>query len=137
MPAPRDWTRGPAKWAAVTVLGTASLACAAWSMLGRDHSVPFNTHPRPESSAGAVPSSRPAPARLIDLNTASIAELELLPGVGPAMAARIVEYRQKIGRFTSIEQLDSVRGIGARTMERLRPLVKVGAPRSDGPSMPR
>jgi competence protein ComEA len=59
----------------------------------------------------------------VNLNTATAAELELLPGIGPALASRILAHRARIGRFTSITQLDDVEGIGPRTMERLAPLV--------------
>jgi comEA protein len=69
--------------------------------------------------------SKPALTRTINLNTATAADLQLLPGIGPAMSARILEHRSKIGRFTSIEQLDDVRGIGPKTLEKLRPLVRV------------
>jgi len=58
----------------------------------------------------------------LDLNRATEAELELLPRIGPAMARRIVEARP----FASVDELVRVRGIGARTLERLRPLVRVG-----------
>lgn len=58
----------------------------------------------------------------IDVNEASSEELQLLPRVGPAIAGRIVEARP----FASIEDLTRVRGIGPRTLERLRPLVAVG-----------
>lgn len=49
-----------------------------------------------------------------------------LPGVGPALAARIVAAREAIGRFHSVDDLDRVRGLGRAKVERLRPLVVVG-----------
>lgn len=63
----------------------------------------------------------------LDVNRASEAELELLPRIGPAMARRIVEARP----FTNVDDLLRVRGIGARTLERLRPLVEVDATEPD------
>jgi competence ComEA-like helix-hairpin-helix protein len=61
----------------------------------------------------------------LNLNSASAEQLELLPGVGPAMAAKIIAARQQKGGFKSIEELDEIPGIGAKTMEKLRPLVTV------------
>ncbi|MBX3360540.1 MAG: helix-hairpin-helix domain-containing protein, partial [Phycisphaeraceae bacterium] len=63
----------------------------------------------------------------VDLNRADLAQLELLPGVGPATAARIVAYREQIGGFRTVDELSGVRGIGPRTMERLRERVMVRA----------
>lgn len=61
----------------------------------------------------------------VDLNTADEAELDSLPGVGPATAAAIVEHRERIGGFTSVDQLLDVRGIGEAKLEQLRSLVTV------------
>lgn len=58
--------------------------------------------------------------RLINLNTATPIELTALPGIGPAIAKRIVDYRKKYGRFERKEDLLNVRGIGPRTLEKLR-----------------
>jgi comEA protein len=68
-----------------------------------------------------------APAPL-NLNSATSADLEKLPGVGAAMAARILEYRQKAGGFKKIEELMNVQGIGERNFLRLKPLVTVTPP---------
>ena len=59
----------------------------------------------------------------VDLNAASPEQLDTLPGIGPALAARIVAYRDEHGPFTEVEQLNKVKGIGARTLEKLRPLL--------------
>lgn len=64
-----------------------------------------------------------APGARIDINTADAATLEILPGVGPAIAARIVEERARAGPFTSPEDLTRVRGVGERTIRRLAPLI--------------
>lgn len=63
---------------------------------------------------------------LVNLNTASAAELETLPGIGPALAGRIIDHRAAIGRFRSIDELDDVPGIGPTTLQKLRHLVTVG-----------
>lgn len=61
----------------------------------------------------------------ISLNTADVAALSLLPEVGPKTAEQIVEYRRRNGPFTQVEQLEQVRGIGPRTLARVRPFVKL------------
>jgi competence ComEA-like helix-hairpin-helix protein len=68
------------------------------------------------------------PARPIDLNNANAKELQQLPGVGPVMAQRIIEMRQKGGRFRRVEDLLAVRGISTKRLEALRPYVKVSPP---------
>lgn len=61
----------------------------------------------------------------IDLNTAEADELETLPRVGPALAQRIVEWRQRNGRFSSVDQLLDVSGIGQKTLDGFRDRVRV------------
>lgn len=61
----------------------------------------------------------------VDLNRAGPTELEALPGIGPALAARVVEVRTERGGFQQVEDLLEVPGIGPATLERLRPLVSV------------
>ena len=58
--------------------------------------------------------------QLIDINTAPAEALQLLPRIGPVLAARIIEDRESGGAYPSIEALDRVRGIGPRTVEGLR-----------------
>lgn len=135
MPPAEDWTRGPAKWAAVALLGIASIGGLCWSVLTRPpHPAPLIAAPTlvsgpPQSDpqpTGPTAEPRNAPetaARLVNINTAGPKELELLPGIGPALAARIVEHRTAHGPFRSIDDLDQVKGIGPRTLERLRPLI--------------
>ena len=63
---------------------------------------------------------------LVDLNAATASELEELPGIGPVLAERIVQWREDNGRFTDVEVLGEVSGIGDALMAQLRPLVRVG-----------
>lgn len=71
----------------------------------------------------------PAPASPVNLNTATAADLEKLPGIGPATAARIIEYRQKNGNFKKAEELMNVQGIGEKTFLKLKSLVTVTPPK--------
>ena len=60
---------------------------------------------------------------LVDINRAAQAELETLPGIGPAMARRIIDYREQNGAFLSPEDLTKVKGIGEKTLEKLLPYI--------------
>jgi competence protein ComEA len=62
---------------------------------------------------------------LVNLNTATLQELDTIPGVGPVTAQRILDHRRRIGRFTSIDQLLDISGIGPKTLEKIRPQVSV------------
>jgi competence protein ComEA len=63
----------------------------------------------------------------IDLNRAGIADLDALPGIGPRLAQRIIAERARDGPFRRVEELRRVRGIGPKTLARIRPLVTVEA----------
>lgn len=78
-------------------------------------------------SPGASADKRSLSAiKLIDINNADQAQLQLLPGIGPALAGRIIDNRNEHGRFKTIEALDRVPGIGPKTIEKLRSSVVVG-----------
>jgi competence protein ComEA len=91
----------------------------------------FVAHPNAQdaqSTAAPRPGAKAAqPATVVNLNTATIAELDKLPGIGPAVAARIIEYRQKKGPFKKIEELMNVQGIGEKSFLQLRSQITVGA----------
>jgi len=76
-------------------------------------------------STGGVPGSTGGTGALININTADEATLETLNGVGPVLAAAIVQYRTEHGPFASVDQLDEVSGIGPATLEDLRSQVTV------------
>jgi competence protein ComEA len=78
----------------------------------------------------AAKPSKPAAAASgpVNLNTATQAQLETLPGVGAASAKRIIEYREKNGGFKKIEELMNVKGIGEKSFLKLKPLIVVSGP---------
>jgi competence protein ComEA len=71
------------------------------------------------------PASSAAPAGPIDLNHATVEELDVLPGIGPATAAAIVDHREQNGPFATVDDLEDVRGIGPAKLEAIRDLVTV------------
>jgi competence protein ComEA len=84
-----------------------------------------------QSTTGASPKAAAPAAAPINLNSATAMQLETLPGVGPATAQRIVEYRQKNGGFKKVEDLMNIRGLGEKGFLKIKPLVTVSAPRSE------
>lgn len=73
------------------------------------------------TSSGEIP-------QLLDINAANAATLaETLPGIGPAKAALIVQWREQNGAFKHVDQLQEVKGIGPKTVEKLRPYIRVGS----------
>jgi competence protein ComEA len=85
-----------------------------------------------QNEAAAAPAAEPAGAStasedaLLNINTASAADIEDLPGIGPAFAQRIVEYRTANGPFQSVEDLQKVKGIGPALFEDIAPLITAG-----------
>lgn len=130
-----------ARWAAVLVLGGLGIAGVARGLLGDPPSTLGAHTPSPAladhvqsgpgpaagegaaqaSEAGPIQSPAPGVARLININTATAAELDLLPGIGPALAGRIIEYREANGPYSRLDDLDEVSGIGPKTIAKLVP----------------
>jgi len=90
----------------------------------------LRTGPAIDSSAAPDAAAGLFVAGYLDLNAADSLALLSLPGIGPAYAARILAYRRAHGRFTSVEELRQVKGIGPKRLERLRAFVAVRS--SDG-----
>jgi competence protein ComEA len=78
-------------------------------------------HTRAQEPAKSAPA-----AAAVNLNSATVAELETLPGIGPRAAQRILEFRSKNGGFKKVEDLMKIQGIGERSFLKLKPLVTVG-----------
>ncbi|MDT5095460.1 MAG: competence protein ComEA [Mycobacterium sp.] len=79
------------------------------------------------SASSSSPSAKPTASSTgpIDLNTATVEQLDALPGVGPVTAAAIVAWRDANGKFTNVDQLGDVDGIGPARLDKLRSLVRV------------
>ncbi|GAB4322832.1 MAG: hypothetical protein Kow0059_18040 [Candidatus Sumerlaeia bacterium] len=102
-------------------------------------SVPAPPLPGTAAPPAATPSAAPA-TKKININTATAAELDSLPGIGATYAQRIVEYRTANGPFKAIEDIQKVKGIGPATFEKLKPFITVGGDdsliRTTGPVQP-
>ena len=121
-------------WRAVTFLVILILAGAAfWGVrrfapamfLGKPDLIAVPNDAQPQNRTNAVTQNKP---ELLNINTASVDELQTLPSIGEATAQRIIDYRTQHGDFSSVNDLQNVRGIGAKTLEKLRPFISaVGA----------
>jgi competence protein ComEA len=80
--------------------------------------------PKPPTTAVTMP---------VNLNTATVTELQALPGIGAATAKLIVEHRQKNGNFKKVEELMNIKGIGEKSFLKLKPMVTVGSEKAERP----
>lgn len=93
---------------------------------GQRLDIPFLEGFSPVLPTAVAPPVSPADTDLVNINTASAAELETLPGIGPTIAKKIIEYREQNGPFLSTEDIINVSGVGPGTYERIKDLITVG-----------
>ncbi|HMS82430.1 MAG TPA: ComEA family DNA-binding protein [Nitrospira sp.] len=109
------WVRQPF----VQPLGASSQAQTTEFVNGPSH------HARGEKSATSIKVVGQHDRMVVDLNRATADELEALPGIGAVLAQRVIAFRESAGRFRTVEDLRSVKGIGAKKFDRLKSLVTV------------
>lgn len=85
-----------------------------------------------EAPRRGTPAAKASSSGPVNLNTATVAQLETLPGIGKSTAERILEYREKSGGFKKVEDLMNVRGIGEKSFLKLKPLVTVSSAKGAG-----
>ncbi len=81
--------------------------------------------PKTDEAPQTSDQAQSAPGGTINLNTATLDQLDTLPGIGPAIAKRIIEYRETVGGFTAIDQITQVSGIGDATFAKIRDQISV------------
>ena len=89
--------------------------------LGKPDLIAVPNEERPQNQTTEMPT--PSKPELLNINTASAEELQTLPNIGVQMAQRIVDHRTQYGKFASVDALQNVKGIGAKTLEKLKPFV--------------
>lgn len=104
------------------ILKWTALVALLWISAGPAHAGPLPQNPPADAKA--------AVALPVNLNTATVEQLEKLPGVGPKTALRIIEYRQKNGGFKKVEELMNVQGIGEKSFLKMKQQLTVGAPKA-------
>jgi competence protein ComEA len=115
---------GPTTRAELDLLNLAAPAADASQILvpGPD-TPPAGSGTEPGAVPGVQPETAGTTNGAVNVNTADAATLEQLPGIGPALAGRIIDHREQVGPYGSLEDLDAVSGIGPAMMERLDGLV--------------
>lgn len=90
-----------------------------------------DTADRDSTSEGAADSTGRSPEKprdeLVNVNEAGYERLQTLPGIGPAYAKRIIQYRERHGKFTTAGELKKIKGIGEKRLEKLKPFIKLKA----------
>lgn len=113
---------GPARRADLSTLNLARVVTDGEQVVvgNRSSGSPTGSTPPPNGTGGQLPGSG-----LVNLNSATLADLDSLPHIGPVLAQRILDFRTEHGRFSSVDELNEVSGIGEKTFADLQPLVTV------------
>jgi competence protein ComEA len=88
-------------------------------------------------SAAALPAKKKPPLKPVNINTATAEELQLVPGIGPATADKILQMRKSYGPFKSVDDLLAIRGLGQKRLDKMRKYLTVGkaaAPKTTQPA---
>ena len=116
-------------------LGAATLGAQEPAPPGTEKASTVKASTAKASPAKAGPAKASATADApVNLNTATVTQLETLPGVGTKTAELILEYRQKNGSFKKIEELMNVRGVGEKSFLKMKPLLTVTTPKASPPT---
>lgn len=96
----------------------------SWSLINQQHQITQDlTSPIPQGQVEMTQSELTGDVGFIHVNTDSATQLEALPGIGPALAQRIVDYRNQEGPFQTMEDLTLVSGIGEKTLAEFAPYI--------------
>jgi competence protein ComEA len=76
-------------------------------------------------SGGKAVAKKVSPDNPLDVNRATLAQLDTLPGIGPVTAQRIIDYRIKVGRINALDELKQISGLGGLKFEEIKPLLRV------------
>jgi len=108
-------------WRRTLALGIVAGAASVWVAAG-GAGVHAAQAAAPQAKSGGVSA---APQAAIDVNSATDAQLASIPGIGPALARRIIEHREQNGPFRRVEDVLLVRGIGEKSFQKIQPYLKV------------
>lgn len=108
----------------LTLLGVAILLGGSYRLVADWHRQPVG--PSHAWTAGALDEYQPT--LIVDVNYSPADSLELVPGIGPVLAERIVAYRRRHGRFESVDSLINVSGIGPATIDKIKKYIRVSHP---------
>jgi len=121
---------------ALLILAAASFIALQSPVATAQSAPPAKTSGKAAGKTTGKASAQATPHGPLNINTASVADFDALPGIGAKTAALIVEYRQKNGPFKKVEELMNVRGIGEKNFLKLKPQLTVGNAKAEQNQQP-